>query len=199
MFYIKVKFQIGQPAATDDERSFVVRVVSDSPLFVQELQSLPKMNIVLQRYCFGEKVMSLSNAGTSAHRGFQGTKTVLMEEKVGKTYLFKVFRVDCLAQGGGTVLLYLVVNDECITSSEKDAISFSIEVNCRGMICRTADGLEKHNVISKGKKFGKKKLSLLKHCPPCTKLTFILLLQKQHGEGLISSFLMRTNQGCWQL
>ena len=184
MKLIVMPIAFGQPAATDDERSFVVRVVSDSPLFVQELQSLPKMNMVLQRYCFGEKVMSLSNAGTSAHRGFQGTKTVLMEEKVGKTYLFKVFRVDCLAQGGGTVLLYLVVNDECITSSEKDAISFSIEVNCRGMICRTADGLEKHLVISKGKKFGKRKLSLLNHCPPCTKLTFMLLLHSSYRSSM---------------
>ena len=153
---IVMPIAFGSPAATDNERSFVIRVVSDSPLFVQELRHVPKMNEVLQKYCFGERIMALSNAGTSAHRGVQGTKSVIMERKVGKTHLYKVFRIDCLAGGGGTVLIYLVVNDDYLSQldpSQKEDISFSIEINCRGMICRTFDGIEKHEVISKGKKF----------------------------------------------
>lgn len=143
----------GHPAATDDERSFVVRVVSDAPLFVQETPTLPKMHLALERFCFGDKILSLTNSGTSSHRGVQGTKTMLMESKIGNAHLFKVLRVDCLAGSGGTVLLYLTVNDECFLQSDNVDISLSIEVNCRGMICRTADGLEKHEVVSKGKKF----------------------------------------------
>ena len=149
---VVMPISFGHPSATDDERSFVVRVVSDSPLLVQELPKPPPMNIALQKFCFGEKIMSLSNAGTSRHRGVQGTKTVLMECRVNTTYLFKVLQIDCLAAGGGTVLLYLLVNDVYLPQSA-GVISFSIEINCRGMVCRSANGLENHEVISKGKKF----------------------------------------------
>ena len=149
---VVMPISFGHPCATDDERSFVVRFVSDSPLLVQELPKPPPMNIALQKFCFGEKIMSLSNAGTSRHRGVQGTKTVLMECRVNTTYLFKVLQIDCLAGGGGTVLLYLVVND-VFQPQSTEMISFSIEINCRGMVCRSANGLENHEVISKGKKF----------------------------------------------
>jgi hypothetical protein len=142
----------GNPSATDEERSFVVRVVSDSPLFVEELPQPPKMNVALQKFCFGGKVMSLSNAGTSRHIGMQGTKSVLLECRVDKTYFYRILQVDCLAGGGGTVLLFLEVNDLCL-STKLEEISFSIEINCRGMVCRTVDGLENHEVITKGKKF----------------------------------------------
>lgn len=149
---VVMPISFGHPSATDDDRSFVVRVVSDSPLLVQELPKPPQMNIALQKYCFGEKIMSLSNAGTSRYRGMQGTKTVLMECKADNVYLFKVLQIDCLAAGGGTVLLYLVVNDIYVHQIS-EAISFRIEINCRGMVCRTANGLENHEVVSKGKKF----------------------------------------------
>ncbi len=149
---VVMPISFGHPSATDDERSFVVRVVSDSPLLVQELPKPPPMNIALQKFCFGEKIMSLSNAGTSRHRGVQGTKTVLLECRVNTTYLFKVLQIDCLAGGGGTVLLYLVVNDVYLPQST-EMISFSIEINCRGMVCRSSNGLENHEVISKGKQF----------------------------------------------
>ena len=132
---VVMPISFGHPAATDDERSFVVRVVSDAPLFVQETPTLPKMHLALERFCFGDKILSLSNSGTSSHRGVQGTKTMLIESKIGNTHLFKVLRVDCLAGGGGTVLLYLIVNDECFLQSDNTDISLSIEVNCRGMIC----------------------------------------------------------------
>lgn len=148
---VVMPISFGHPSATDDERSFVVRVVSDSPLLVQELPKPPQMNIAVQKFCFGEK-MSLSNAGTSRHSGIQGTKTVLMECRVNTTYLFKVLQIDCLAGGGGTILFYLVVNDSYL-AQESELISLSIEINCRGMVCRSANGLENHEVISKGKKF----------------------------------------------
>lgn len=126
-------------------------------MLVRELAEAPKMNIAVQRFCFGSKVLSLGVAGTSRHRGSHGTKTMLLERFVDGSFLFRIIRVDCLAGDGGTVLFYSVINDSCIaqlsSSEQKEAISFSIEVNCRGMTCRTADGIEKHEVISKGKKF----------------------------------------------
>lgn len=147
----------GHPSATDESLSFVVRFVSDAPLLVRELTRPPKMNLAVQKFCFGNKVMSLGVAGTSHHRGLHGQKTVIFERKLGGSYLFRLVRVDCLAGGGGTVLFYLVVNDARISlmspSRQLEAMSFSLEANCRGMSCRTTNGLEKHEVISKGKKF----------------------------------------------
>jgi hypothetical protein len=149
---IVMPLSFGNPSATDEERTFVVRVVSDSPLLVEELRQPPKMNIALQKFCFGGKVISLSNAGTSQHTGMQGAKSVLLDCRMNKSFFFRVLRVDCLAGGGGTVLLFLVVNDECL-STKSEEISFSIEINCRGMVCRSSNGLENHEVITKGKKF----------------------------------------------
>lgn len=149
---IVMPISFGHPSATDDERSFVVRVVSDSPLLVQELPEPPNMNFAINKFCFGDKIVCLSNAGTSRYRGEQGAKTVLMECRVNKTYLFKVLQIDCLADGGGTILLYLVVNDAYL-AQKSETVSFSIEINCRGMVCRSAGGLENHEIVSKGKKF----------------------------------------------
>ena len=153
---IVMPISFGHPAATDDERSFVVRFVADAPLLVNEMKEPPKMTLALQKFCFGEKIMSVGNpAGTSRHRGTQGTRTVLFESMAGRTS-FKIMKIDCLAGGGGTVLLYLIVNDEKMSEmnpSQRAGAEFSIEINCRGMICRTADGLQNHEVISKGKKF----------------------------------------------
>ncbi|KAL7543669.1 hypothetical protein ACHAXR_013497 [Thalassiosira sp. AJA248-18] len=154
---IVMPVSFGHPSATDEERSFVVRFVADAPLLVQELPEPPKLNVAMHKFCFGGKVMALGNAGTSQHRGTQGNKTVLMECRAKKSFLFKILRVDCLAGGGGTVLLYLIVNDESLSQMSEylksDAISFSIEINCRGMVCRTDTGMVNHEVISKGKKF----------------------------------------------
>jgi hypothetical protein len=38
-------------------------------------------------------------------------------------------------------------------SQQQEKMSFILEVNCRGMSCRTVNGIEKHEVVSKGKKF----------------------------------------------
>ena len=154
---IVMPVSFGHPSATDEALSFVVRFVSDAPLLVQELPEPPRINIATQKFCFGSKVMSLSVAGTSHHRGNHGQKTVIFERKLGGSYLFRIYRVDCLAGGGGTVLLYLAVNDACFAlmnqSQHEHAMSFFLEINCRGMSCRTAAGIEKHEVVSKGKKF----------------------------------------------
>mmetsp|Transcript_2510 Transcript_2510/g.5357 ORF Transcript_2510/g.5357 Transcript_2510/m.5357 type:complete len:400 (-) Transcript_2510:236-1435(-) len=154
---IVMPVSFGHPSATDEDRSFVVRFVADAPLLIQELSKPPKLNVAMQNFCFGEQVMALSNVGTSQHRGTQGTKIVLMECMANKSFLFKIVRVDFLAGGGGTVLLYLIINDKILSqmdpSLRSDAVSFFIEINCRGMVCRTASGLASHEVISKGKKF----------------------------------------------
>ncbi|KAL7548272.1 hypothetical protein ACHAWF_011564 [Thalassiosira exigua] len=153
---IVMPVSFGHPSATDEERSFVIRVVADSPLLVNELSKPPEIHIAMDKFCFGDqKVMALGNAGTSRHRGTQGAKTVLMECKLGKSFLYKVVRLDFLAGGGGAVLLYLIVNKESLSQMKQKskAVSFSIEINCRGMVCRTVEGLVTHEVISKGKKF----------------------------------------------
>lgn len=151
---IVMPLSFGHPAATDEERSFVVRFCADSPLLVSELAEPPKMNVAIQKYCFGDKIMSFGHFGTSFHRGSQGKTTVLMETKNDYSFLFKVVQVECMSGGGGTVLLYLLVNDELYSQmSTTQDISFSIEINCRGMVCRTVAGLQQHETISKGEKF----------------------------------------------
>jgi len=151
---IVMPISFGHPAATDEERSFVVRFCADSPLLVSELAEPPKMNMAILKYCFGDKVLSFGHVGTSFHRGSQGMITVLMEAKNDYSFLFKVVQVDCMSGGGGTVLLYLLVNDELYSKmSSEQEISFSVEINCRGMVCRTAFGLQQHETISKGEKF----------------------------------------------
>lgn len=151
---IVMPLSFGHPAATDEERSFVVRFCADSPLLVSELAEPPKMSVAIQKYCFGEKIMSFGHFGTSFHRGSQGKTTVLMEAKNDYSFLFKVVQVECMSGGGGTVLLYLLVNDELYSQmSTTQDISFTIEINCRGMVCRTLAGLQQHETISKGEKF----------------------------------------------
>lgn len=151
---IIMPISFGHPSATDNERSFVVRVVSDAPLLVQELSKTPKMNVVLQKFCFeSQRGMSLNSTGTSQHMGSQGTRSIILEHRENNTYIYKIVRIDCLAGDGGTVLLYAVVNDEYLSLSKEEPVSFSIEINCRGMVCRTANGPENHEVVSKGKKF----------------------------------------------
>jgi len=155
---IVMPISFGHPSATDEEMSFVLRFVADSPLLVQELPKPPKMNVAIQKCIFNdEKIVSLGIAGTSRHRGAQCTNSVLAESIRHGESLFKIYRSDFLADSGGTVLVYLVVNRDFLThldpSQQLRTISFTIEVNCRGMICRTANGLENHVVISKGKKF----------------------------------------------
>ena len=151
---VVMPLSFGHPAATDEERSFVVRFCADSPLLVSELTEPPNMNMAIQKYCFGDKIMSMGHVGTSFHRGSQGKLKTLMSATNDYSFLFQVVQVECMSGGGGTVLLYLLVNDEMYSRvSSKQDISFTVEINCRGMVCRTASGLQQHETISKGEKF----------------------------------------------
>ena len=152
--YVLMPISFGHPAATDEERSFVVRVVANSPLMVREMPKCPPLQKVIQKFCFGQKIRQLSTAGTSRHIGIQGARSTVFEEKDGNSYLYKIIRVDCLGGEGGTVLLYLVVNDRRVLKSDDAApFYFTIDVNCKGMLCRTAQGLEESEITTKGKMF----------------------------------------------
>ena len=133
---VVMPISFGHPAATDKELPFVVRFVSDAPLMIRELEQVPRLDVVLEQYC-------LSPRSSPTGQGVQ--KVVLQVDN-----LFRVIQVDCRANGGGTVFLYLSVNDEV---AKEGGFSLSIEATCRGMSCRTVDGLLTHETIAKGKKF----------------------------------------------
>ena len=139
----------GHPAATDKELPFVLRFVSDAPLFVRELPHVPRLDRVMQRF-------SLQSSRWTQHTN-QGQRRVLLEDK---SNLYRIVQINCLGDGGGTVFLYLYVNEQELKKREESNknygslhFSFSIESNCRGMICRTEEGLLEHETIAKGKKF----------------------------------------------
>lgn len=131
----------GHPAASDKELPFVLRFVSDAPLVIRELDSVPRMDAVIEQYCLAPK----------SHMTGQGIHKILLEEES----LFRIFQVDCRASGGGIVMLHLCVNEMELEKQDlkNDGISFSIQANCRGMSARTEEGLLQHETIAKGKKF----------------------------------------------
>lgn len=152
--YVLMPISFGHPAATDEERSFVVRVVANSPLMVREMPRCPSLQNVIQKFCFGQKIRQLSMAGTARHIGIQGAKSTVFEEKDGNSYLYKIIRIDCLGGEGGTVLVYLVVNDRRVLKSDDSTpFYFTMDINCKGMLCRTAQGLEESEITTKGKMF----------------------------------------------
>lgn len=143
----------GHPAATDQDRSWVLRCVADAPLLIRELPTTPRMDKVLQSFCFSDSLCAPTH---------QRRRTVLLEDVRGKQMygepLWRVFRVDCLANSGGVVFIYLCINElhpNRVDAAEAKEISlnFSIEVTCRGMMCRTENGFEAHETLAKGKKF----------------------------------------------
>jgi hypothetical protein len=140
---IVMPISFGHPAATDKALSFVLRFVADAPLLIRELPCAPRMDRVLQKFCLNQN---------------QGRKKVLLDDSSEQTYsepLFRVLQIDYLANRGGTVFLYLCVNDELVqrTRGKDFCVSFSMEATCRGMMCRTEDGFLPHETVSKGKKF----------------------------------------------
>jgi hypothetical protein len=126
----------GHPAATDKELSFVLRFVSDAPLFIQECSSVPRMDLAIQSFCRPH----------NAHSNQNGIRKVILK---GSTYC--LIQVQCQK----TVFLYLVVNESELKKQKLDesGLCFSIEANCRGMFCRTENGLLQHQTVAKGKKF----------------------------------------------
>eukprot|EP00587_Corethron_hystrix_P007417 CAMPEP_0113320450 /NCGR_PEP_ID=MMETSP0010_2-20120614/14268_1 /TAXON_ID=216773 ORGANISM="Corethron hystrix, Strain 308" /NCGR_SAMPLE_ID=MMETSP0010_2 /ASSEMBLY_ACC=CAM_ASM_000155 /LENGTH=244 /DNA_ID=CAMNT_0000178263 /DNA_START=122 /DNA_END=854 /DNA_ORIENTATION=- /assembly_acc=CAM_ASM_000155 len=146
----------GHPAATDKDLSFVLRFVADAPVLIQELPSVPKLNLVVQKYC-----LEASHLNVSCLTRRQGLRRVILEDTEGiEMYgepLYRVFLIDCLAKGGGTAFVYIFVNEVvqkiyADSGSFRDA-TFTVEANCRGMICRSREGLLAHETVSKGKKF----------------------------------------------
>lgn len=154
----------GHPAATDDDRSFAVRFVTDCPVMIRELCNPPRMDIALKKLFFAPKdlrdSLKASVVGTSSRRGIQGAQHVVFADTEGKRKYgepaFRVMQIDYLANEGGVVFVYLAINDRLIAQHQElqgYSLSLSIEATCRGMTCRTADGLPQHETIAKGKKF----------------------------------------------
>jgi len=138
---VAMPISFGHPAATDKELSFVLRFVSDAPLLIKELPAVPRLDKVIQKYC-------LSNAPNFASK--QGIQSVLLEGQY-----FRLVQIDCLGSGGGTVFLYLCVNESELANrtAKESSLSICVEARCRGMSCRTQEGLLDHETIAKGKKF----------------------------------------------
>ena len=131
----------GNPAATDSEQSFVLRFVSDAPVYIRERVDVPRLDLALQKFC-------LSRHGPSQK---QGKQRILLADPV-----YRLVQIDCLDKGAGTVFLYLCINsDELRKGGYSEAgVSFSVQATCRGMSCRTGkNGLLKHETVAKMQKF----------------------------------------------
>lgn len=172
----------GHPAATDKERSFAVRFVADAPLLIRELPSVPRMDKVLCTYCF-EPFPSF--------RDMQRKRKILLEDAAGiQKYgepLYRIYQVDCLANDGGVVFIYLCVNDRLIQDQgDKQALDLNIscEITCRGMMCRTERGFLTHKTIAKGKKFEAswRKFETGFYGESKTRLLFVLVQSGQDSE-----------------
>ena len=152
--WVVMPISFGHPAATDDARSFAVRFVADSPLLIRELPAVPRMDQVLQTFCFGRPQPSLAFSSTSR----QGQRKVIYDDTEGiRLYgapRFRIIRVDCLAHQGGVVMVYLCVNNTNLPTEEAAAeFTGSIEATCRGMMCRTSTGFVEHETLAdKGRK-----------------------------------------------
>jgi len=195
-----IPISFGHPAATDKGLSFVVRFVSDSPLLVRELPNVRNLRIdkIMQKFCldYVESPKDFTIVGTSHYRGSQRQKECILDDSEGmKIYgehRFKVFRLDCLANGGGTVLVYLAVNDDLINRSFRDNnkclrnfnVTLSIEATCRGMFCRTDEGLLKYETVTnaKDKQLFRASWRKYRHCFETEYRSRLLLVLVQSGQ-----------------
>ena len=160
--WVVMPISFGHPAATDDARSFAVRFVADSPLLIRELPAVPRMDQVLQQFCFplGRPPQpSLGVFSRSSSTARQGQRKVIYDDTEGILQYgmprFRIIRVDCLANQGGVVMVYLCVNNTIHRSTEEAAAEFtgSLEATCRGMMCRTSTGFVEHETLAdKGRK-----------------------------------------------
>lgn len=138
---VVMPISFGHPAASDKELSFVLRFVSDAPLLIKELPAVPRLDKCIQKYC-----LSTSESLSSK----QGIQTILLQDTT-----FRLVQIDSRGNGGGVVFLYLCVDEVVLGKSpqKESGLSFSVEASCRGMSCRTDQGLLQHETIAKGKKF----------------------------------------------
>ena len=177
----------GHPAATDKDRSFAVRFVADSPVFIRELPNVPRIDRVLQTFCFPRQ---------PNFRTKQGRQKVLLEDNDGIRLhgepLFRVIQIDCLASGGGVVFIYVCVNQRLLDT--KGISDFSLDLNmeatCRGMMCRTATGFLQHETLAKGKKFESswRRYNANFECETSTRLLMVLVQSGQDSEMGAATF-----------
>lgn len=152
---VVMPISFGHPAATDADRSFALRFVSDAPLLIRELPSIPKMDRVLQTFCLRPNPSLVADWGQNQ----QGRKKLLLDDTGGTQKYgeptFRVFQIDYLANRGGVVFVYLCVNEQLLREKKLENLNLcpSIEVKCRGMMCRIKSGFVDHETIAKGKKF----------------------------------------------
>jgi Calpain family cysteine protease len=171
----------GHPAATDKERSFALRFVADSPLYIRELPEVPQMDRALQTLCFPSQPDS---------RPQQQKRKIILEDNSGiQMYgepLYRVFQIDCLANQGGKVFVYLCVNERLLElKGIRDfSLDLAIEATCRGMMCRTETGFLKHETLAKGKKFEAawRKFNTEFHSEATTRLLMVLVQAGQDSE-----------------
>ena len=154
---IVMPISFGHPAATDKEMSFVLRFVSDSSLQIRELPKVPRLDIVMHKFCL-EASQEQKSLKDSWQLNREVTPRVLLDNSFDGEPRFKVLQLDFLENGAGTVFIYLSVNDSLVAQkqaidADTSAVCFRLEAKCRGMVCRTADGLLDYETIKKGKKF----------------------------------------------
>jgi hypothetical protein len=132
---IVMPISFGHPAATDKDLPFVLRFVSDAPLFIQERSGVPRMDLVMQSFCLSRN--QLEGAG--------------MYKILHQDLLHRLIQIKCQR----TVFLYLFLNERELQKLglESSGVSFLVQAECRGMLCRTELGLQQHETIAKGKKF----------------------------------------------
>jgi hypothetical protein len=147
---IVMPVSFGHPAATDKERSFALRFVADSPLYIRELPEVPHIDRVLANFCFPSQ---------PDYRPKQQKRKILLEDDNGTQMygepLYRVFQIDCLANQGGVVFIYVGVNERLLEREgiRDYSLDLAIEATCRGMMCRTETGFLQHETLAKGKKF----------------------------------------------
>ena len=178
---VVMPISFGHPAATDKHRSFAVRFVADSPVFIRELPTEPSMDHVLQTFCFP----SQPNFRTK-----QGKKKVLLEDKEGiQMYgepLYRIFQIDSLASQGGVVFVYLCVNQRLLELKgiRNFSLNLEMEATCRGMMCRRETGFLQHETLAKGKKFEAswRKFNTNFDSETATRLLMVLVQSGQDSE-----------------
>jgi hypothetical protein len=133
---IVMPISFGHPAATDKDLPFVLRFVSDAPIFIQERSGVPRMDLVMQSFCLSRNPQ-LEGAGMYK---------ILHQDLLHRLIQIKRQR---------TVFLYLFLNERELQKQglESSGVSFWVQAECRGMLCRTELGLQEHETIAKGKKF----------------------------------------------
>jgi Calpain family cysteine protease len=178
---VVMPISFGHPAATDKERSFALRFVADSPLYIRELPEVPHIDRVLANFCFPSQ---------PDYRPKQQQRKILLEDDIGTQMygepLYRVFQIDCLEKQGGVVFLYLGVNERLLERKgiRDFSLDLAIEATCRGMMCRTETGFLQHETLAKGKKFEAawRKFNAEFHSETTTRLLMILVQAGQDSE-----------------